>query len=65
MKRISTPHSDENPELGENTVVDLIVDNEDIATADLYKSQKRLGVRPNENVVYYEETIPYVDHERD
>jgi hypothetical protein len=58
-----TSHSDENPELGEGggSTVDLMSDNEGSAVDDLYKKERRLGVRPDENVIYYEEYIPDVD----
>ena len=65
MKRISTPHSEDNPEItGTDGGFGLLVDNEDTAASDLYKNkEKRLGVRPTENVTYYEEYVPYVDRE--
>jgi len=65
MKRISTPHSEDNPEItGADGGFGLLTDNEDTAANDLYKNkEKRLGVRPTENVTYYEEYIPYVDRE--
>jgi hypothetical protein len=62
MKKISTPHSDENPELG-GSGVELMSDDECSAVDDLYKKERRLGVRPDENVIYYEEFVPDVDHE--
>jgi len=62
-----TSHSDEFPESGEGggATVDLMTDKEEgSATDDLYKNkERRIGVRPGENVVYYSETIPEVDHE--
>ena len=59
-----TSHSDENPELGEGggSTVDLMSEGEGTAVDDLYKQHRRLGVRPDENVIYYSETIPEVDH---
>jgi hypothetical protein len=66
MKKISTPHSDEYPELGEGgTGVELMSDDEGSAVDDLYKKERRLGVRPDENVIYYEEFIPDIDHSTD
>jgi len=54
-----TSHSEENPELG-GTGCPLITDNEDTAASDLYKNkERRLGVRPTENVVEYTEYSPY------
>jgi hypothetical protein len=61
-----TSHSDENPELGEGggNTVELMSSEEGSATDDLYKNkEKRLGVRPDENVIYYEEFVPEVDHD--
>jgi len=62
-----TSHSDEFSESGEGggNTVDLMTDKEEgSATDDLYKNkERRIGVRPGENVVYYSETIPEVDHE--
>ena len=60
-----TSHSDENPELGEGGGGSgvLMCDDEGSATDDLYKKEKRLGVRPDENVIYYEEFIPQIDHD--
>jgi hypothetical protein len=59
-----TSHSDENPELGEGAGgPSLICDEEGSATDDLYKKERRLGVRPDENVIYYEEFVPEVDHD--
>ncbi len=65
MKRISTPHSDENPEAGEGAGTGpTLLSEESSAVDDLYKNkERRLGVRPDENVVYYEEFIPQVDRE--
>jgi hypothetical protein len=64
MKKISTPHSDENPELGEGGGLgSLICDEEGSATDDLYKKERRLGVRPDENVIYYEEFVPDVQRD--
>jgi hypothetical protein len=61
---IVTSHSDENPELGEGGGggPSLISDEEGSATDDLYKKERRLGVRPDENVVEYYEYTPEVDH---
>ena len=62
MKKIYTPHSDENPELGDGAGgPSLICDEEGSATDDLYKKERRLGVRPDENVVEYYEYVPEVD----
>lgn len=60
-----TSHSDENPELGEGggNVVELMSEGEGSATDDLYKQQRRLGVRPDENVIEYTEYVPYVDRD--
>jgi len=61
-----TSHSDEFPESGEGggNTVDLMTSEEGSATDDLYKNkERRIGVRPGENIVYYSETIPEVDHE--
>ena len=62
-----TSHSDENPELGEgggggSGTPSLICEGETSAVDDLYKKQRRLGVRADENVIYYEEFIPEVEH---
>ncbi len=68
MKKISTPHSDEYPEAGEGggDIGYLVSDEEGSATDDLYKNkERRLGVRPDENVIYYEEYIPDVQHGRE
>ena len=61
-----TSHSDEFPESGEGggNTVELMSESEGSAVDDLYKNkERRIGVRPGENVVYYSETIPEVDHE--
>ncbi len=67
MKKIYTPHSDENPELGEagggGSGSSLVCDEEGSAIDDLYKKERRLGVRPDENVVEYYEYVPDVQRD--
>src|ERR1051326_3413212 len=56
---ISSPHDADMPEVeGTGGSFGLLTDNEDTAASDLYRNkEKRLGVRPTENVTYYEEYI--------
>lgn len=59
---LSSPHDDEHAELAGigGTGGSLLADNEDSAVSDLYRDrkEKRLGVRPDENVIEYSEYIP-------
>jgi len=66
--RITHPHIDENPELGEpESVGDPIgaVSTEGSAISELYKKEKPLGhqLREGETVVYEETFIPEVDRD--
>jgi len=64
-----TSHSDENPELSTSSnnkspgPLAVAID-DGTAVSELYnrdRKEKRLGVRDNENVIYYDEYIPPID----
>jgi hypothetical protein len=61
---LMSPHQYDLPEIeGTGSGTTLLSDDEGSAVDDLYKKERRLGVRPDENVIYYEEFVPDVDRE--